>query len=106
MVKSLGDYRIEISSSFDSKNIQWSKKNTFDVDDSKKKKTGKKSNISPTNILHTSESKKVQPIVEKVFKIENVDDLNKPKKKNADKKFQNSSASNSNIQQGFKRPAR
>jgi len=106
MGKSLGDYRIEISSSSDLKNIQWSKKNTFDVNDPKKKKTGKKFNISPTNILHTSKSKKDQPIVEKVFKIENVDDLNKSKKKNADKKFQNSSASNSNIQKGFKRPAR
>ena len=106
MGKSLGDYRIEISSSSDLKNIQWSKKNTFDVDDSKKKKTGKKSNISPTNILHTSESKKDQPVIEKVFKIEDVDNTDKPKKKNADKKFQKSSASNSNIQQGFKRPAR
>lgn len=106
MGKSLGDYRIETSSSSDLQNIHWSKKNTFDVNDPKRKKTGKKFNISPTNILHTSKSKKDQPIVEKVFKIENVDDLNKPKNKNADKKFQNSSASNSNIQKGFKRPAR
>ena len=106
MGKSLGDYRIETSSSSDLKNIHWSMKNQFDVNDPKKKKTGKKFNISPTNILQTSKSKKDQPIVEKVFKIENVDDLNKSKNKNADKKFQNSSASNSNIQKGFKRPAR
>ena len=106
MGKSLGDYRIETSSSSDLKNIHWSKKNTFDVGDSKKKKTGKKSNISPTNILHTSKSKTDQPVIEKVFKIEDVDDTNKPKKKNADKKFQKSSVTNSNIQKGFKRPAR
>lgn len=97
---------IEISSSSDLQNIQWSKKNTFDVNDPKRKKTGKKFNISPTNILHTSKSKKDQPIVEKVFKIENADDTDKPKNKNADKKFQNSAVSNSNIQKGFKRPAR
>ncbi len=106
MGKSLGDYRIEISSSFDSKNIQWSKKNLFDENDPKKKKTGKKFNISPTNILQTSKSKKDQPVIEKVFKIEDVDDTNKSKKKNTDKKFQNSSASNCNIKQGFKRPGR
>jgi hypothetical protein len=106
MVKSLGAYRIETSSSSDLKYIQWSKKNTFDVGDSKRKKTGKKFNISPTNILHTSKPKKDQPIVEKVYKIENVDDADKPKKKNTDKKFQNSSVTNSNIQKGFKRPAR
>ena len=106
MGKSLGDYRIEISSSSDSKNIQWSKKNPFDVNDSKKKKTGKKSNISPTNILQTSKSKKDQPVIEKVFKIEDDDNVNKSKKKNTDKKFQNSSASNCNIKKDFKRPAR
>ena len=106
MGKSLGDYRIETSSSSDSKNIRWSKKNQFDVNDPKKKKTGKKFNISPTNILQTSKSKKDQPIIEKVFKIEDVNDVNKSKKKNADKKFQNSSASNCNIKQSFKRPAR
>lgn len=106
MGKSLGDYRIETSSSSDLQNIQWSKKNTFDANDPKKKKTGKKFNISPTNILHTSKPKKDQPIVEKVFKIENADDTDKPKNKNADKKFQNSAVSNSNIQKGFKRPAR
>ena len=106
MGKSLGDYRIETSSSSDLQNIQWSMKNTFDVNDPKRKKTGKKFNISPTNILHTSKPKKDQPIVEKVFKIENADDTDKPKNKNADKKFQNSAVSNSNIQKGFKRPAR
>jgi hypothetical protein len=106
MGKSLGDYRIEISSSSDSNNIQWSKKNSFDVNDSKKKKTGKKSNISPTNILQNNKSKKDQPVIEKVFKIEDVDDTDKSKKKNTDNKFQNSSASNCNIKQGFKRPAR
>ena len=106
MGKSLGDYRIETSSSSDLKNIHWSKKNTFDVNDPKKKKTGKKSNISSTNILHTSKPKKDQPVIEKVFKIEDVDNTDKSKNKNADKKFQNSSASNCNIKQGFKRPAR
>ena len=106
MGKSLGDYRIETSSSSDSKNIQWSKKNQFDVNDPKKKKTGKKSNISPTNLLQTNKPKKDQPVIEKVFKIEDIDDTDKSKKKNADKKFQNSSASNCNIQQGFKRPGR
>ena len=106
MGKSLGDYRIETSSSSDLKNIHWSNKNQFDVNDPKKKKTGKKSNISPTNILHTSKLKKVQPVIEKVFKIVDVDDTDKPKKKNTDKKFQKSSASNCNIKKDFKRPAR
>jgi hypothetical protein len=106
MVKSLGDYRIEISSSFDSKNIQWSKKNTFEVNDSKRKKTGKKFNISPTNILQSSKPKKDQPVIEKVFKIVDVDDTDKSEKKKTGKKFENSSVSNSNIQKGFKRPAR
>ncbi|MEO2265471.1 MAG: hypothetical protein ABGW49_06270 [Nitrosopumilus sp.] len=104
MGKSLGDYRIEFLSLSDPSNIQWSKKNTFDENDSKNKKTGKKSNISPTNIL-PSKSKKDQPVIEKVFKIED-DDTSKLKNTNTDKKFHNSSASNCNIKQGFKRPAR
>jgi hypothetical protein len=62
MGKSLGDYNIEKSSSYNVNNIKWSQKNPLDAE--------------------------------------------KPKKKNADKRFQNSSASNCNIQQGFERPAR
>ncbi len=62
MLKSLGDYRIENSSSSDINNIKWTQKNPIDSDKSKKKKT--------------------------------------------DKRFQNSSASNCKIKQGFRRPSR
>lgn len=103
MAKSLGDFRIKRSSSSDTNNIKWTQKNPFDVERLKTKKPNKKSrNSSPTNIIY---SDKVKPLIEKVFKIDEVED-DKSKKKILDKRFEKSSASNCNIQQGFKRPAR
>ena len=106
MGKSLGDYNIEKSSSYNVNNIKWSQKNPLDAEKPKKKKTGKTSNTSAFNIIYTDETKKTTPPIEKIFKVEVVPDTEKSKKKNADKRFQNSSASNCNIQQGFERPAR
>ena len=105
MVKSLGDHNIEQASSSDLKNIKWTKKNPADPDKPKKKKASKKAPKQSTNIIYTDEYKKPKPSVEKVFKVEIID-TNKPKKKKTDKKSQRSSASNSNIQRDFKRPAR
>lgn len=107
MRKSLGDYKIEQSSSSDIKNIKWTQKNPVDTDKVKnKKKTSQ--NTSPTNIIYAQKTKKVPPGVEKVFKIEEVDSTEnlKNSKKKVDKKFQNSSASNCKIKQGFRRPGR
>ena len=96
--KSLGDYSIERSSSVDVKNIKWTLKNPKDTESKKRKP--KKSQISATNIIYTKDTKPV----EKFFKVEE-DDNEKPKKK-IGKRHQKSSASNCNIQQGFKRPGR
>ncbi len=107
MGKSLGDYNIEKSSSSDIKNIKWTQKNPVDTDKSKnKKKTAKK--ISPLNIIYTHKTKKVKPPIEKIFKVKEVinTEKSKNKKKKADKKYQNSSASNCKIEQGFTRPGR
>mgnify|MGYP006122185007 CR=1 FL=1 len=107
MGKSLGDYNIEQSSSSDINNIKWTQKNSVDTDKLKnRKKTTRK--ISPLNIIYTDKIKKVKPPVEKVFKVQEVIDTEKSKnkKKKADKRFQNSSASICNIEQGFTRPGR
>ncbi|MDH3204728.1 MAG: hypothetical protein OEL81_08650 [Nitrosopumilus sp.] len=105
MVKSLGDYNIEQSSSSNINNIKWTQKNPIDTKPKNKKKTTRK--ISPSNILHTSKTK-VKSHAEKVFKVEETIDAEKlkNKKKTTDKRFQNSSASNCKIKQGFRRPAR
>ena len=53
MVKSLGDYNIEKSSSTDTKNIQWSRKNPTDIEKSKIDEAGKmfqKSSVTNSNI--------------------------------------------------------
>jgi len=103
MGKSLGDYNIEQSSSSDIKNIKWTQKNSVDTEKSKnKKKTAKK--ISPSNIIYT---KKTKPFVEKIFKVEVIEtEKSKNKTKKVGKRFQNSSASNCKIEQGFRRPGR
>ncbi len=105
MGKSLGDYNIEKSSSSDINNIQWSQKNLSDLDKPKKKKTDKKFQKSPTNIIYAKKVK-VKPSVEKVFKINESENIDKSKKEKTDKKFQKSSASNSKIKRDYKRPAR
>ena len=105
MTKSLGDYNIERSSSFDTHNISWSKKTPIDVDQQKKKKSNKPSkNTSATNIIYTDVESK--PPVEKTFIIEKIMGADKSKKNNFDRRFENSSASIGTIGPGFKRPAR
>ena len=109
MLKSLGAYRIENSSSSDVDNIKWTHKNPSNTNTSKKKKKKadkRYQNFSASNILLPHKTKKIQPTVEKVFKVEEVIATDKSKKKKADKRYQNSSASNCKIKQGFKRPAR
>ena len=71
-----------------------------------KKKNPKKTsqNIPATNIIFTEAPIKVP--AKKVFIIEEVIDTTTSKKKLLDRKFENSSASNCNIKQGFKRPSR
>jgi len=102
MVKSLGDYNKEKSSSADLKNITWSKKNLQNLD---KPKSKNKKKISPTNNLPTK-NKITDNLTEKVFKIEtNIDEV-KSKNKIDTKKFRESSASNCKIERGYKRPAR
>jgi len=107
MGKSLGAYKIEKSSSSDLKNIKWTQKNSVDTDKIKNKKK-KLRNTSPTNIIYAQNTKKTQSPSEKVFKVDEDDGTEKLKnsKKKIDKKFQNSSVSNSKIKQGFKRPGR
>lgn len=105
MTKSLGDYNIERSSSSDVRNITWTKKTSMDTDKLKKKNPNKTSQKIPaTNIIFTQAPIKIP--AKKVFKIEEVMDNSTSKKKRLDRKFENSSASNCNIKQGFKRPSR
>ncbi|QMU55289.1 MAG: hypothetical protein GKS07_10575 [Nitrosopumilus sp.] len=105
MTKSLGDYNIERSSSSDTKNISWSQKMPADAEQQKKKKPRKTSkNTSATNIIYTDVES--EPHVEKTFIIEKIMDADKSKNKNLDRRFENTSASIGNIQQGFRRPAR
>ncbi len=104
MTKSLGDYNIERSSSSDTKNISWSQKTPADVEQQKKKKPSRTKNTSPTNIIYTDAES--ESSVEKTFIIEKITDADKSKKKNLDRRFENTSASICNIQQGFKRPSR
>jgi len=105
MTKSLGDYNIERSSSSDVRNITWTQKTSMDTDKPKKKNPKKNSqNIPATNIIFTEAPIKVS--AKKVFIIEEVIDTTTSKKKHLDRKFENSSASNCNIKQGFKRPSR
>ena len=105
MTKSLGDYNIERSSSSDTKNISWSQKTPVDPEQQKKKKSDKPSkNTSATNIIYTDVES--EPSVEKTFIIEKIMNADKSKKKNLDRRFENTSASLGNIGPGFKRPAR
>ena len=105
MGNSLGDFKIEKSSTSDIRNIKWTLKNQRDANKTKnKKKTVKKT--SPFNIIYTRKPKKIKPSVKKIFKIKMSTNNENFKKKKADKKFQTSSASFCLIHQGFKRPAR
>ncbi|QDI88137.1 hypothetical protein Nisw_00630 [Candidatus Nitrosopumilus sp. SW] len=100
MGKSLGDYNIERSSSTDLKNIIWTKKNPTDPDKPKKKNNKQ---TSPTNIIHSKNTKIISK-TPKIFKIE--EKMSTSKKKKTSSKAQNSSLSNCKIEQGYKRKAR
>ena len=102
MVKSLGDYNKEKSSSTDVKNIAWTQKNPTNTE---KPRNKNKKKIPPTNIL-PSKNNDIQKIVKKVYKIEESIDEEKTSNYISDKKSQKSSADNCNIKPGFKRPAR
>ena len=107
MGKSLMDFNIKQSSSTDTNNIQWSLKNAINGELLKKRKTGKKNpNSSPTNIIYSQNTEKVEPKIEKVFKIENNEGDEKSSNENPGKMHQKSSVTNSKIQKGYKRPAR
>ena len=102
MVKSLGDYNKEKSSSADLKNIKWSKKNIQDSDKPKKKNRKK---IPPTNII-INKNQRIENTTERIFIIEKESDENKSKNKIKKKKFEKSSVTNSKIEPGFRRPGR
>lgn len=103
MVKSLGDYNKEKSSSADLKNIKWTQKNPNEPEKPKNKK--KRKEISPTNIIYSNKIIEDQS-VETVFKVEENPDSEKSKKDLTRKKFQKSSVSNCKIKPGFRRPGR
>ena len=102
MVKSLGDYNKEESSSSDVKNIRWTQRKSLDSEKPKKKKTKKK--ISPVNIIQKTKKDKIKK--DKIFKVDEEKNAKKSKNKIVNKKFQKSSASYGIIEQGFKRPGR
>lgn len=103
MVKSLGDYNIEQSSSSDLKNIKWTKKNPLD----KKPKNAKKTKKIPSTNIVKKQNQSVAPIVKKIYKIKNdsTNDLN-DNQSILDNKSQIASASNCKIMPSFKRRGR
>ncbi|MFB5624381.1 MAG: hypothetical protein ACE5RP_05655 [Nitrosopumilus sp.] len=103
MIKSLGDYNKEKSSSADTKNIKWTQKNPNEPEKSKNKKKSKK--ISPTNIIYSDKITDEQTD-ERIFKVDKKQDSGKSKNKSSGKKFQKSSVSNCIIKPEFKRPGR
>ncbi len=107
MGKSLMDFNIKQSSSTDKNNIQWSLKNALNGELFKKRKTGKKNpNSSPTNIIYSQFTEKIEPKIKKIFKIENNEGDEKASNENPGKMHQKSSVTNSKIQKGYKRKAR
>ena len=105
MAKTLGDYNVEKSSSSDMKNIKWTQKKSH-TDKLKIIKKKMRKTFS-TNIIYHKKTKIIEPPVEKFFRIKEISDIKKLKQnKKTDKRFQNSSASNSKIGPGFLRPAR
>ncbi|MCV0367026.1 MAG: hypothetical protein K5798_07180 [Nitrosopumilus sp.] len=106
MNKSLGDYNIEKSSSYNIKNIVWTKKKSNIEKITKNNFNKKFQKDSHKNIIYGINPKSKSTA--KVFKIEEISDAEKlkNKKNNPNKKFQKASASNCNIKQGFKRPGR
>ncbi|QLH04674.1 hypothetical protein C5F49_04635 [Nitrosopumilus oxyclinae] len=102
MVKSLGDYNKEKSSSSDVNNITWTKKKPVDVD---KPRNNNKKKISPTNIIY-SKNNKPSKTIKKIYKIEDISSEEKTKNDISDRMFEKSSVNNSKIKPSFKRPAR
>ena len=102
MVKSLGDYNKEKSSSSDLKNITWTKKNPTDIE---KPRNKNKKKISPTNIIYSKNNKPTK-VIEKVYKIEKISSDEKTKNDISDRMFEKSSTDNCRIKPSFKRPAR
>lgn len=102
MVKSLGDYNKEKSSSSDLKNITWTKKNPTDIE---KPRNKNKKKISPTNIIYSKNDKPLKPI-KRIYKIEEISSEEKTKNDISDRMFEKSSMDNSKIKPSFKRPAR
>ena len=103
MGKTLGDYNLEKSSSSNIKNIKWTQKKT-DTDKTKIIKK-KKIKIPSTNTISHKKAK-IKSSVKKIFKVTKSTNTKKLKNTKTDKRFQNSSASNCKIEQGFTRPAR
>jgi len=102
MVKSLGDYNKEKSSSANFKNITWTHKNPTDI---QKPRNKNKKKISPSNIL-PSRNIETSKTLKKIYKIKKISNEEKSKKEIFDKKSQKSSVDNCKIKPSFKRPAR
>ncbi len=104
MGKSLGDYNLEQSSSFNLKNIKWTQKNPSNI---KKPKQSKNPNLPPLDHIAIYKNHKDEASSNKLFIVESlVYNKQKNKKSVVKKRFQNSSAAMSKIEQGFKRPGR
>lgn len=101
MVKSLGDYNKEKSSS-DVNNITWTQKKPTDTE---KPRNKNKKKISPTNIIYSKNNKPLK-VIEKIYKIEVVSSEEKTKNNISDRMFEKSSMDNSKIKPSFKRPSR
>ena len=102
MVKSLGDYNKEKSSSSDINNITWTKKNPTNTE---KPRSKNKKKISPTNIIY-SKNDKPSKVIKKIYKIEEIPSEEKTKNNISDRMFEKSSMDNCKIKPSFKRPAR
>ena len=102
MVKSLGDYNKEKSSSSDVNNITWTQKKPADAE---KPRNKNKKKISPTNIIY-SKNNKPSKTIKKIYKIEEISSEDKTKNNISDRMFEKSSTVNCKIKPSFKRPAR
>lgn len=101
MVKTLGDYNKEKSSS-DINNITWTQKKPTDTE---KPRNKNKMKISPTNIVYSKNDKPLKAI-KKIYKIEEISFEEKTKNNISDRMFEKSSQVNCKIKPSYKRPAR
>jgi hypothetical protein len=92
---SFGDYTIAKSSSTNTNNIKWTKKNQENTEKPKKNK-GKTRKISALNIIYTDVETST---LERIFKIQT--EHKESKKNNSEKKIDTASTSSSNIQYSF-----